>query len=239
MGIHAARGRADADREARRAIWPRLLHAVGARMQGPGGYYNLGNALALGAGIALQVAGTLGHGSVLAAVRHYLVGSPAATALTLAILIFAWSGEKYYQAWQHGFPPDPRLNWWGDFLSGVAAIVLTFALAAFGDLWLALASGLLLAVGKFGSALVPEEPTRPADRWPLVFRLAVFLSRGPAVVALLLELGRILGTGGFAFDGAAVMPAVMLVCYCLWARADILLLAPPALVPRPASRSSS
>jgi hypothetical protein len=224
MEMQVARGRVEAVGQSHSGR-SSIRHAVAARMRGPGGYYNVGNALALGTGIAVQVSGTLGHGSVLLAVREYLVGSPAATALTLAILIFGWSGEMYHRAWVHGFPPDRGLNWWGDFLSGVAALVLTFALAAFGDLRLALASGLLLAIGKFGSALKPEEPAHQGNKWPRLFRWTVLASRGPAIATLLVEIVRLSAAAGDALAGRLVMPVVMLVCYLLWARADLLLMA--------------
>jgi hypothetical protein len=163
---------------------PGWVGTLAARMKGPGGYYNIGNALALTTGLAVQIAAVSGagheRGAVLEAVRQYLFGSPGATALTVAIGIFFVSGEMYHRAWSAGFPPDPRSNWWGDFLSGVAGVVLTIALAAFGDLLLALVSGLLLAGGKFGSALVPEDYTAPApNRWPNRFRSAVLASRPP------------------------------------------------------------
>ena len=107
----------------------------------------------------------------------------------MAIAIFFVSGEMYHRAWSRGFPPDRRGNWWGDFLSGVAAVVLTVALAAFGDVLLAVASGLLLAAGKFGSALVPEDYAAPGGNpWPNRFRTAVLASRLPALAALALEL---------------------------------------------------
>ena len=101
----------------------------------------------------------------------------------------------YHRAWSRGFPPDRRGNWWGDFLSGIAALILTVALAAFGDVLLAVASGLLLAAGKFGSALVPEDYAAPdANPWPNRFRTAVLASRLPALAALALELARLLGS---------------------------------------------
>ena len=82
-------------------------------------------------------------------------------------------------------PADRRGNWWGDFLSGIAALILTVALAAFGDVLLAVASGLLLAAGKFGSALAPEGYAAPgANPWPNRFRTAVLASRLPALAAL-------------------------------------------------------
>jgi hypothetical protein len=195
--------------------------ALRARLRGPGGCYNVGNALALGAGVGVQVAAATGSGEgALAAARHALFGSPGATALTLAILIFIVAGECYHRAWYRGFPPDARANWRGDFLSGVAAIVLTVALAAFGDLVLALLSGALLAAGKFGSALRPEDYAAPdGDPWP------DRASRAPAILALALALELARQPAPDAPAGDAVMTAVMLACYLLWTRADLLLFA--------------
>jgi hypothetical protein len=210
--------------------FPGTAGALLARLKGPGGYYNIGNVVALTTGLGVQIAvasGGRGNGSglVLAAVRQYFVGSPGATALTLAIGVFFVSGEMYHRAWSRGFPPDRRMNWWGDFLSGAAAIVLTLALAAFGDVLLAVASGLLLAAGKFGSALRPEDYTAPCDDpWPNRFRVAVLASRVPALAALALELVRLFGAAAPA-TGSLVMTAVMIACYLLWARADLLLFA--------------
>jgi hypothetical protein len=61
-----------------------LVHQAGARLRGPGGYYNIGNAFGLGMGIALQMesipAGHSGLGAAADAATSYLVGNPAATA---------------------------------------------------------------------------------------------------------------------------------------------------------------
>jgi hypothetical protein len=201
-----------------------------ARMKGPGGYYNIGNVLALTTGLGVQIAAVSGggqeSGAILEAARQYFVGSPGATALTAAIAIFFVSGEMYHRAWSRGFPPDRRGNWWGDFLSGVAAVVLTFALAAFGDVLLAAVSGLLLAAGKFGSAFVPEDyRASETGRWPNRFRSAVLLSRVPAIAALAIELATLIGSDAAEPAGSLVMTSVMLACYLLWARADLLLFA--------------
>ena len=205
---------------------------LGGRLAGPGGLYNLGNALALGAGLAVQASAveTDRPGALLEAVRLYFVGSPGATALTAAILVFFVSGEAYCRAWRGGFPPDQRLNRWGDVLSGIGAVILTAALAAFGDLLLAALSGALLAFGKFGSAFRPEDSRRP-DPWPFRFRLAVLASRFPALAALAAQVLTLLQTG--AGPRALIMPAVMFGCYLIWARADLLLFAQ-----RPAPRAA-
>ncbi len=194
-----------------------------ARLGGPGGYYNVGNAVALTAGLAVQVAASLDAGgegmeAVVRAARAYLFGSPGATSLTVSILIFFVSGEMYHRAWARGAPPDERANWWGDVLSGVAAVVLTAALVAFGDAVLALLSGVMLAAGKFGSALVPGSRAS-RDAW----RLLPLLSRLPALATLALQIVRLAGGGAGA--GEMVMPVVMFGCFLLWLRADLLLLA--------------
>ena len=58
-----------------------VVHQVAARLRGPGGYYNIGNAFGLGMGIALQMesipAGRSGlgvaHGDAFAAMRVLVV----------------------------------------------------------------------------------------------------------------------------------------------------------------------
>ena len=105
-------------------------------------------------------------------------------------------------------------------------MVLTVAPAAFGDGLLAIASGLLLAAGKFGSALVPADYAAPGSTpWPNRFRAAVLASRLPATAALALELVHLHGSDAPPPAGSLVMTTVMLVCYLLWARADLLLFA--------------
>ena len=142
-------------------------HEVSQRVTGPGGLYNVGNAIGILGGIALHIAATapsggsdLGHG--LLATFEYLAGSFGAAALTLAMLVFFWSGEQYHRAWRHGAPPDARLNRIGDVSSGWGALLLGFGLFLMGQPLLAATAGLLHAVGKFGSAL----PRRLQDHMP-------------------------------------------------------------------------
>ena len=199
-------------------------------LAGPGGHYNIGNALALGTGLGVQIAtassgGQDASGAVLEGLRSYLVGSPGAAALTLATLIFIVAGEMYRRAWSNGLPPDRILNRRGDFLSAGAAIVLTFALAAFGDVILAFASGLLLAAGKIGSALVPEGyEAVERNPWPRRFRLLVVASRVPALVSLAIEFVGPLVSQDAVPVGELILTLVMLVCFLLWTRADLLLM---------------
>jgi len=211
---------------------PGLAAAVRARMAGPGGYYNIGNGLGLVMGVAIQVATvpegpTLTSGHAVLAAADYFAGSAAALALTLATLIFCWSGEAYHRAWTAAKAPDPRLNRLGDHLSGIGALALGVALFLSGEPLLAATSGLLHAAGKFASALhFPGRaalPGWPSD-WPDPFRGAVLLSRLPALLAAGLGIGAALPdvlSGGPLLPLAA--PATLLICYLLWAKADLLL----------------
>ena len=78
---------------------------------GPGGFYSLGNTVALGTGLNLQLrtASDLGTGWTRAQLA-YFVGSPSATALAVATVIFLVSGEVYHPAWQAGTGPGPSLT---------------------------------------------------------------------------------------------------------------------------------
>lgn len=192
------------------------------RLTGPGGLYNLGNALGLLSGLSLHVVATLGQGSPdlqqgLAAVADYLVGSAGAVALTLAMLIFFWSGEHYHRAWDRGFPPDPALNRSGDLSSGLGALVLGLGLFLMGDPLLAATAGLLHALGKFGSAL-PHSVQRTLHLTPRACRLIVVASRIPAVILVMLSLDQ--ATSAEAAFGALSL----LGCYGLWLWADLILL---------------
>lgn len=196
------------------------------RLRGPGGPYNLGNALGLASGLALHVAATMSvsadtgltHGA--SAVVDYFVGSLGAFSITVAMLIFFWSGERYHRAWDNGAPPDVRLNRIGDISSGVGALALGYGLFLMGQPVLAATAGLLHAIGKFGSAL----PSGILQRLPFgagAFRKAVVASRLPAIAMVLIEVERAL-IGDPAQPLAA--SACLLVCYLLWLKADVTLL---------------
>ena len=143
------------------------------------------------------------------------------------MLVFLASGEFYHRAWVRGFPPDLRLNRIADLLSALGALALSVALISFGQPLLAATSGILLAGGKLGSMLArneyaPRGPDRSA--WPDRFRAAVLVSRVPAILAVLAELGVVLWRLDAATPAAAVIaPSSLLVCYLLWTRADLLL----------------
>jgi hypothetical protein len=143
--------------------------------------------------------------------------------LTVATLVFFVSGEAYHRAWQSGFPPDKRLNRLGDLLSAAGALALGVALMMLGHPFLAATAGLLHAVGKFGSTVCKPDGA-PGPEWPWIFRASVLVSRIPAMLAALIELlGHFpaLAHGGPTLP--AMMPATLLICYVLWAKADLLL----------------
>jgi hypothetical protein len=197
-----------------------------ARLEGPGGYYNIGNAVALSSGILVQAMNAPdAEGGLSSAVLTYLVGSSGAAWLTVAMLVFFASGEAYHRAWAGRHVPDARLNRLGDLLSGIGALALTAALVDFGDVAMAAVAGTLLAGGKFGSAVLPAAANRSSFPWSSVLRSAVVLSRFPSLAALGLELLRLAQSSGPAAD--AVMPAVMFFCFLLWLWADVLLLNGP------------
>jgi len=195
------------------------------RISGPGGLYNLGNALGLAGGLALHVTAAmavqeagLSHGA--SAVLDYFLGSLGATAITLAMLIFFWSGERYHRAWANGALPDTRLNRIGDISSGWGALALGAGLFLLGQPVLAATAGLMHAAGKFGSAL-PLKLQNHVPYGPRVFRLTVAASRVPAIVIVLIEMEKVL-------VGAPAQPlaasALLLLCYLLWLKADLALL---------------
>jgi hypothetical protein len=202
-----------------------LVQQGAARLQGPGGYYNLGNAFGLGMGIALAMesvpAGNGGFEAAADAAAAYLVGNPAATALTLATAVFFWSGEMYHRAWANGAPPNPVMNRRGDVSSGLGALILFVALLSLGHVMLAATAGLLHAFGKFGSAWKWRALPGWRAGWPDCFRTLVLASRVPAILASSIDLAH--AAAGGAPAGAWVMPLTLLVCYGLWCKADLML----------------
>lgn len=192
------------------------------RLRGPGGLYNIGNALGLVSGLSLHVAASMGQQGPglhqgMAAALHYLGGSTGAVAITLAMGIFFWSGEHYRRAWAFGFPPDPAQNRAGDISSGLGALMLGLGLFWVGEPLLAATTGLMHAVGKFGSALAPQTQ-QAIGLTSQNFRRIVVASRIPAVLLVLLTIAE-------ATTADTVMGAVALLgCYALWLSADLILL---------------
>ena len=183
-------------------------------------------------GIALQIGSSAGQadlGAAADATVTYLVGNPAATALTLATVVFFWSGEIYHRAWAGGAPPDPALNRRGDLSSGVGALLLFVALLGLGQVMLAATAGLLHALGKFGSAWGWRPlPGWPAT-WPDFFRIAVLASRVPALLATTRDLARVAADASSTTPASAwLTPLTLLVCYLLWCKADLMLVRPAA-----------
>ena len=216
-----------------------LVHQVAARLSGPGGYYNIGNAFGLGMGIALQMesipAGHSGLEAAADAATSYLVGNPAATALTLGTAVFFWSGEMYHRAWANGAPPNPALNRRGDLSSGIGALILFVALLSLGHVMLAVTAGLLHALGKFGSAGHRRPMPGWQGNWPNFYRTLVLVSRVPAILATILGLIDVLATRTAATPSSAwLMPLVFLGCYAFWCRADLMLFDWPAKTAEPA-----
>lgn len=193
-----------------------LLRGIGGRLQGPGGLYNIGNALGLVVGLGLQI--RAGTGAV--GIADFFIGSGSAVCLTLANLIFFVSGESYHRAWANGAPPIAGLNRRGDILSGYGAIFLGFGLVLVGQPVLALFSGALHAGGKFGSALQSEFRFWP-PKWPDPFRAVVLVSRVPAMIAAGLGVAQWHPDMPFA-DLIALFG--LLGSYLLWVIADLKLL---------------
>lgn len=201
------------------------------RLAGPGGLYNLGNAIGLAAGILIQV-GSAGPGLTVAeaarSVADYLAGSGAALALTLATLVFFFGGEAYHRAFADKEAPDARLVRRGDVLSGIGAMLLGGGLFALGDPVLALSSGLLHALGKFGSAVDFTRLGASRERSQelhVALRWTVVASRVPALLVAVIGLAAI-ATVPAATPEAAPMLLTLLACYALWTLADLLLLRP-------------
>lgn len=195
----------------------RWAHALRLRLTGPGGLYNLGNAFGLVTGLALHLAaGSSGNGRWW----DYFVGSPAALALTIAMVVFYVSGEAYHQAFSDPGKPDLSRLRTGDLLSGHGAVMLGVGLLFLGQPMLAATAGALHAIGKYGSTMSP-----PVAHWSNLCRGAVVLSRLPAVAAALLALGKVAGELPLLSVGV-LTPITMLVCYGLWLAADVLLLRP-------------
>ncbi|WP_299676105.1 hypothetical protein [uncultured Roseobacter sp.] len=189
------------------------------RSPGPGVLYNIGNVLALCAGVIMQWVQMRGEAGVGAAVVAYFAGSPGALWLTGSMVLFILAGGLYHRGWSEPSGTQPRLVQLGDLISGLAAILLTVALVWMGDTALALLAGVLLAGGKLGTAVLPTMPVPGRGLLDGACRMAVIVSRGPSIAALAVAL---LDTSGSLADVA--LPATMIVCFLLWFWADLLLL---------------
>lgn len=214
-----------------RAATNTLMAGFAARMRGPGGYYNLGNLIGfvtgvtqvvLSRGAAPGVADTLALG-----LRDHFLGSPAAAALSVAMVIFFISGEVYYHAWRADAGPNLARVRLGDLLSTFGALALAVSLVLVGNVLLAVTSTVLLAGGKLGSALMPKASwiLRVPGLPPFdPFRMAVVASRLPAFLAIGVVLLSPVIAGAPNSAGLLSQQLILLVCYTLWTRADLLLL---------------
>jgi hypothetical protein len=208
----------------------RLAGALRERLRGPGGYYNVGNLIGLGVSLVAQfflaTGGPPRSGSDI--LVGYFAGSSSAVALTAATVIFLVSGEVYHRAWAGRATPDENLNRLADILSAIGALALTVSLVLAGQLLLGIASGLLIAGGKLGSAVTGDDRSRLVlwpGGWIDPFRGAVLLGRLPGIAAVAIELGfRIINQRQGTSLGSFLQPAVLLFCYLLWVKADLLLM---------------
>lgn len=212
--------------------------AVSERLRGPGGLYNLGNTIGFFGGLAASLVNIppedFGLSAALEAAADFAWGSPAATALTLATLIFFWSGEEYHRAMRKGLPPDEAKIRTGDLSSTFGAVLLTFAFIALGNDVLALTAGAMHATGKLGSAWGASRALeQPGYRFPYstLCREMVLLSRIPAMIIAVKGLLAAQSEGADA--SSHILSGVLLVCCLLWAAADAQLLPPQSrLSPR-------
>lgn len=187
---------------------------------GPGALYTIGNVLALVTGIVVSLRENRGAVGVLETLQGHLAGSPEAVLLTTAIIVFMISGHVYQKA---GKPDAPAgLMPLADFLSGLAAIGLTIALVMMGDTVAALVAGVLLTLGKLGSAALPVLGCNQTSRLETALRLTVAASRIPSIISLALVV--LPAFQGIAPTASVTLPVVMIACFLLWFWADVLLL---------------
>jgi len=192
---------------------PRSL-PLSARLPSPGVLYNAGNLLGLCVGLAVTFVGHGGRsGETLAA---YFAGDGSALCLTAATIVFFVSGSIYHRAWQVGGAQRLRLVRCADLLSGLGAILLGASLFLVGQPILALASATLHSTGKLGSSLA-------GGRSEPLCRLARRLVLGSRAFGLLAGASALPSASG-ASASDIVMSATLVVCYLLWASADILLM---------------
>ncbi len=213
---------------------------IGIRPVDPGALYNLGNVLGFVVGLAVAL-GMSASDDVNTthwdrAMAH-VMGSPAAVALSTATAVFFWGGILYGRAWSNGSLTDPKLNRWGDVLSGVGAAILGIGLIMLGNPWLAASAGAMHALGKFGSALASTEPSQQAlisERTGAFFKDLVLMSRVPAILAAAVALWEEL-TIPQSTQGL-LLALTFVACCIIWATADWMLLSPRGWIRTTAAR---
>ena len=207
------------------SFYCKIRSAVSGRTSGPGGLYNVGNFIALFGGFVVFYLFRAPLEQETSILWAYLFGNVATSCLTLSILLFFLGGEAYHRAFDGETNRNQNLVKLGDFLSGIAAVVLTLALVQFGETRFAIAAGLLLAGGKFGSVIFPDKPGESSGTMgvPYAFRMMVVASRLPSIAALGITLYNYAFRGGDLTDTMLAM--ILLICYLLWLAADCLLIA--------------
>lgn len=202
----------------------KTIAGVGNRTSGPGGLHNIGNLIALFGGFTvfyLSKETTTNDTSIL---WTYLFGSIETSCLTLSMLIFIAGGEAYHQGCGNVEKRNPGLIRLGDFLSGVATIVLAIALVQIGESRLAFIAGCLLAVSKFGTVIFHErsDGSGIASVVSRILRAMAIISRVPSLAAVSSTIIIHAIRGGDLTDTMLAM--VMLVSYLLWLSGDCLLM---------------
>lgn len=199
-------------------------------MQGPGGYYNLGNPIGLVSGLVQAIVGGAANAGEAAGpgagIQDHVLGSPAAVALSMATILLFIGAELYHQAWRAAAGTDPALLRCGDLFAAFGALALAVSLACVGNVALALTAAVLHAAGRLGSVLMPRAQwiLRAPGLPPFdPFRIAVVASRLPAVLAIAFALFPPVLAGTPAPADVATQQAILLPC-ALWTRADLLLL---------------
>lgn len=205
----------------------RLISKSAGRLKGPGGLYNVGNIVALLAGLIAQFLKASEEMSVTGAMREYAFGNPTASWLTLAILTFIIAGELYHRAWAESATRKDRLVQMADGISAIAAVFLSFSLASSGEVWLAIVAGVLLAGGKLGSAVLPVLglSTSPRSLLDQMCRWVVVASRVPSIFVLGIQVVQLHSESALVTQ--AFLPVTMIVCFLLWVAADLALMRAP------------
>ncbi|WP_108263512.1 hypothetical protein [Mangrovicoccus ximenensis] len=149
-------------------------------------------------------------------------GNPGASWLTAAVAAFLAAGEFYHRAWRGSGQPSRFLTRKGDVLSGLGALALTLSLLFCGNAAMAVLSGLLLAVGKFGNAALPGGAS--GGRLAAMFRHAALLSRVFVLAALAPELLEAAVRPAAAEAGPTALGLVLVLRTLICCRGDFLLL---------------
>lgn len=201
-----------------------LFSSVKKRSAGPGGLHNIGNLVALFGGFGVFCLSQETFQGDEPLVWQYLFGSAEISCLTVSMLIFLAGGEAYHRGFYDRRHPSIKHIRIGDFLSGVATVVLTISLVQFGEARFAIVAGSLLAVGKFGSATFPIQCTEnhSGSGVQYVFRMMAIVSRIPSLATVGITLSYYVFSGGDETD--AMLAFIMLLSYLLWLSGDYLLI---------------